>query len=138
MTAPRCRAIVLSCIDFRFVEPVQGVMRQRGLVGDADLVSWPGGALVLAHGEAQAVLDTLALARRLHEPDELVLVAHHDCGWLGGSDRFDGHAEEVAFLDEALALAAGVAGEHLPGLRVEGVRLDLPAGHDRGPVSGGG
>ena len=49
--------------------------------------------------------EAIGLACSLHDPAEIVLVAHHDCGRLGGSAYFPGRQAEITALDTALAMA---------------------------------
>jgi len=122
---PGCRAVVLACTDVRFVEPLRSLLGSQGLAGDYDLVCWPGGALALTTPDRPALLDAVALAYDLHQPGELFLVVHHDCGRVGGSASFAGRQAETATLDTALAMAAESVAERFPQLRVRLARLDL-------------
>lgn len=122
---PRCRALAVSCIDFRFVEPLRQLLHSQGLAGDYDLVCWPGGALALTTADQPVLLDALALACELHQPTELYLIAHHDCGRVGGSASFAGRHAEIATLDTGLAMAAEATRERFPQLQVRLARLDL-------------
>lgn len=121
---PRCQAVVVGCIDFRFVEPQLNFLGSRGLAGDFDLISWPGGAVALGTADRVALLDAVALACDLHQPSELVLIVHHDCGRLGGSTSFAGRHAEIDTLDAALDIAREVAAARFPQLDIYAVRLD--------------
>ena len=120
----RCRAIVLSCVDYRFVEPLRRVLADQGLAGAFDLVAWPGGAAALTTRDRPAITDAMVMVCELHNPDEIILAVHHDCGRLGGSARFSGREAEIATLDTALAMAAEAVFDHLPGLPCRLLRLD--------------
>lgn len=122
---PRCQAVVLACIDFRFVEPLYAWLRSHGLAGDFDLVCWPGGAVALGTADRAPLLDAVALACDLHQPTELLLVVHHDCGRLGGSASFPGRYAETATLNTALEMAGEVAANRFPDLVIHTLRLDL-------------
>ena len=122
---PRCQAVVLACIDFQFVEPLHRFLGSRGLVGDFDLVGWPGGAVALGTADRAALLDAVALACDLHQPNELFLIVHHDCGRLGGSTSFAGRHAETATLDTALEIAHEVTAARFPELDIHTVRLGL-------------
>ncbi len=122
---PRCQAVVVGCIDFRFVEPMLSFLGSRGLAGAFDLISWPGGAVALGTADRVASLDAVALACDLHQPSELILIVHHDCGRLGGSTRFAGRFAEIDTLAAALDIAREVAAARFPQLDIYAVRLDL-------------
>ena len=121
---PRCRALVLSCIDYRFVEPLRRLLAGQGLTGAFDLVGWPGGAVSLTMADRLLVTEAMTIACELHDPDEVILTVHHDCGRLGGSARFAGRQAEIATLDTALVMAGEAVFERFPGLPVRLVRLD--------------
>jgi len=120
-----CRAILVTCIDYRIVGPLHGMLADRGLAGGVDVVSWPGGALRLGAEDGDAVFEAVAIADKLHAPEELVLATHHDCGWLGGSEQFVDVNAEAAYLDGRLDELAAAARERFPHLRVTRVRIDI-------------
>ena len=122
--ALRCRAVVLSCMDYRFVEPLQRLLGAQGLAGAFDLVAWPGGAVSLTTRDRPLVTGAMTMACELHNPDEVILVAHHDCGRLGGSARFAGRQAEIATLETALAMAGEAVVDLLPDLPIQLIRLD--------------
>ena len=122
---PRCQAVVLACIDFRFIEPLRSFLEAQGLTDDYDLVCWPGGALALTTADRPALLDAVALACDSDRPSQLILVVHHDCDRVGGSATFPGRQAETTTLNIALAMAAESATERFPQLRVRMARLDL-------------
>ncbi|MFA5890284.1 MAG: carbonic anhydrase [Actinomycetota bacterium] len=121
---PRCRAVVLACIDFRFVEPLRRFLDDQGLTGDADLIGWPGGAAGMTTKDASSIEAALELAVALHEPSELILVAHHDCRRMGGSAAFPDQESENAMLHAALERAAEIVCGRFPSLAVRLIRID--------------
>lgn len=124
---PDCRALTVACIDYRFVEPLRAALDERGLLGATDLIHWPGGALRLTDPEGcEAILEVVELARSLHAPEQIVLSAHPDCGWVGGSERFHGPEAEHDFLDASLADAAGVVSARFSTIEVSTLRLEHP------------
>ncbi len=156
----QCRAVVVCCIDYRFVEPLRRFLADHRLTGTVDLIAWPGGAAALTTPDRDALVNAIGLAFELHDPAEILLVAHHDCGRLGGSACFPGRQAEIATLDTALAMAAEIVVDRFPAIRVRLVRLDLygppavvkapqldpadvspahrqPAHRSRGPISPG-
>lgn len=121
----KCQAVVVSCIDYRFVEPMRRFLAGRGLTGVVDLIAWPGGAAAFATPDRDAIVDALRMACELHDPAEIVLMAHHDCGRLGGSACFAGPQAEIATLESALAIAGEIIAEQFPTLRLHLVRFDF-------------
>ncbi|MFA5785781.1 MAG: carbonic anhydrase [Actinomycetota bacterium] len=118
-----CRAAVLTCIDYRFVQEVREFLAAQGLEGKVDLVAWPGGALALGTEDREQILQTLELSRRLHHSEEIMLTAHWDCGRVGGSAAFAGPDAERLELERGLAFAAGVVVKRIPGVHVRLVKF---------------
>lgn len=121
----RCRAVVLSCVGYRFVEPLRHLLADQELTGAFDLIAWPGGAAALTTCDRPFVTDAMTMGCELHHPDGIILAVHHDCGRLGGSAPFAGREAEIATLDTALTMAGEAVSDRLPGLPVHLVRLDL-------------
>ena len=120
-----CCAVVLSCVDYRSVEPSRHLLADQELAGAFDLIAWPSGAAALTTCDRPFVTEAMTMACELHYPDEIILAVHHDCGRLGGSAHFAGHEAEIATLDTALTMAGeAVVSDRLPGLPVHLVRLD--------------
>lgn len=102
-----CRAVVISCIDFRFFPWLEAFLRSERLHGAADVICWPGGALALTAHEGNSVREALAVSMRLHNPSQAILVAHEDCGWL--KDREGDRDMKDLLRDAAQGIAAGFA-----------------------------
>ena len=125
----RCRAVVITCIDDRFVEPLRDVLAGHGFTGAHDLLAGPGGAVAFPTSDGESRIAALALARDLHDPLEVILVAHHDWGRLGGSASFRGHQAEIATLEHALMTAGAMVAAQFPELHVREIRLDFDGAH---------
>lgn len=70
------KAIVVCCMDFRFQKAVYELIKENGLeYGDYDLVSIKGGA-----GNFEQLREHLVVAKRLHNPQQIILTVHEDCG----------------------------------------------------------
>ncbi|MCP9887237.1 hypothetical protein KBY96_04715 [Cyanobium sp. ATX 6A2] len=80
----QARALVLSCIDFRFVEQEHAFLARQQLSGAVDWVALAGASLALTgfphRADARAFWDQLQLSRSLHHIPEVILVDHQDCG----------------------------------------------------------
>ncbi len=126
MLTPSCSHIVMTCMDFRFVEPLRRFLDAEGLRGDADLLAWPGGAACLAiDEEAGRAAEALALATRLHACDAVILVTHEDCMRLGGSAAHASPGDETEALVGYLRRAADRVRASVPSLDVRMIRLTL-------------
>ena len=123
---PGCSYIVLTCMDFRFVEPLRRFLDDEGISGDADLVAWPGGAACLSlEEERDRTRAGIALARDIHGCDRIVLAAHEDCRRLGGSAAHADASAEARALEGHLARAVAEERTSLPGLEARPVILVL-------------
>lgn len=78
------KALLLSCIDFRFVEQEHAFLAREQLSGAADWVALAGASLALSgfphRADARAFWDQLQLSRSLHHIPEVILLDHQDCG----------------------------------------------------------
>ena len=117
MPAPTCTYVVLTCMDFRVVEPLRRFLDAEGISGDADLLSWPGGAACLVLDEERdRATAAVRLAAELHGCDRAVLVMHEDCRRMGGSAAYGyADAEEASLIDH-LRRAAEAARAAVPSL----------------------
>jgi len=113
-----CQAVMLTCIDYRFLRPACDLLEREGLLGTTDLIAWPGGATALLTEDAEGLLSALELALTVHGPPLVLLVAHTDCARLGGSGRFDGIEQETAHLEAALRDAAATVRRTSPDVRI--------------------
>ena len=126
MPAPACTYVVLTCMDFRIVEPLRRFLDAEGISGDADLLSWPGGAACLVlDDERNRVTAAVRLAAELHGCDEAVLVMHEDCRRLGGSAAFTDAAVEDAAIRDYLRRAADAIRSAVPSLTPRSVVVRL-------------
>lgn len=77
-------AMLLSCIDPRFVDPVHAYMTGRGLSGKYSQFSIAGAAIgVVApkfHAWRQTFWDNFATSLTLHRITAVIAIDHRDCG----------------------------------------------------------
>ncbi|MFN3926015.1 MAG: carbonic anhydrase [Pseudanabaenaceae cyanobacterium] len=80
----QAQALVLTCIDFRFVGLEQSFLSRQHLEQSYDWVALAGASLALAGfphpAEAETFWDQLALSKRLHNIRKVVIIDHQDCG----------------------------------------------------------
>ena len=82
MVRPRSgyrHALVLGCSDHRYQEPLRDLLASEGLLAQAEIVLWPGGAASLTGPEGSLMLDVMTAAVHPDPPQRVVLVAHQDC-----------------------------------------------------------
>jgi len=80
----RATALVLSCIDFRFVGLEQSFLSNQHLDQSYDWVALAGASLALTGfphpAEAEVFWDQLGLSKRLHDIRKVIILDHQDCG----------------------------------------------------------
>ena len=129
MSVPSCGHVVLTCMDFRFVEPLHHFLSADGLTGDVDVLAWPGGVACLElQDDADRAAEALALAVHLHGCRHAILVTHEDCMRLGGSAVHGGSDAEGEVLDGYLRRAAERVRASSADMEVRLVRLTLDGG----------
>ncbi len=80
----RATALVLSCIDFRFVGWEHSFLSNQHLDQAYDWVALAGASLALTGfphpAEAEAFWDQLGLSKQLHDISKVIILDHQDCG----------------------------------------------------------
>ena len=109
-----CEAVILHCIDFRFQQAMNGYFDIE-FSKSYDLISIAGGVKeFIEEGENSFVLNQIQLSNKLHQPKNIVLVQHEDCGAYGGSEAFKNSEAELAFQKEQLDKAKQTLKEKFP------------------------
>lgn len=76
--------LVLSCIDFRFVEAIHNFLASKGLTRKYDWTALAGASLALASfpqpADQNAFWDQLEISVNLHHIGEVMLFEHQECG----------------------------------------------------------
>lgn len=82
--SPQAQALVLSCIDFRFLEYQYSFLGQQGLSQAYDWVALAGASLALTGfphpAEAETFWDQLDLSKQLHNIAQVIIFDHQNCG----------------------------------------------------------
>lgn len=124
-----CRAIVVHCMDFRFINGLTAFFTERGLFGDADLVGWAGaGKAFLDDASREFALKQVELSHALHGTTEVHVVAHIDCGAYGGSAALGAYDQERAFQIQELAKVKAIIADRFPQLVFVGYLAQLADG----------
>ena len=78
------QALVLSCIDFRFLESELSFLAEKNLANQYDWTALAGASLALAEfphpADTVAFWDQLDLSYRLHHINKVIILDHQDCG----------------------------------------------------------
>lgn len=90
MTAHTCRAIVVSCMDFRLGKYI-GTWADKNIgVNNYDRLSLAGAVKNLPF-----VMEQISLSVKLHGIKEAYLVNHEDCGAYGAAGTLEKHTEDL-------------------------------------------
>lgn len=120
LSEANCRALVISCSDYRFIAAQREARVELGLNNAYDLVARPGGVRSLvapASEAAQATMfEEIALLYRLHDFDRILLMNHMNCGAYQALVEPE---NEEALHREHLMTAKRILREQYPGLTVE-------------------
>jgi carbonic anhydrase len=80
----QAKALVLSCIDFRFFTAERYFLAKKNLWNNYDWTALAGASLVLAGfphpSDAEAFWDQLDVSYRLHQINKVIVIDHQDCG----------------------------------------------------------
>ena len=104
----RCRALVISCSDFRFISAQRQIRLDLGLESAYDLVARPGGVFSLVRSTSKiarnSMLEEIDLLRSLHHFRSILLMNHVTCGAYRNLAR--GKREEQMHRDDLLTAQA--------------------------------
>ena len=119
-------ALVLSCIDFRFVNFERDFLQEKGLNNQYDWLTLAGASLALADfpspAESQTFWDELDLSVRLHGIKKVIILDHQDCGAYASkidSQLSQNPKQEEEIHRQYLSQAYRSIKEHHPSLGVE-------------------
>lgn len=80
----KAKALVLSCIDFRFLASERYFLSLQTVANQYDWTALAGASLALADfphpADATAFWDQLDLSYRLHHIEKVIILDHQDCG----------------------------------------------------------
>jgi hypothetical protein len=80
----QAQALVLSCIDFRFLTREHSFLRNKNLTDKYDLTALAGASLAVTgfphKADAEAFWDQLDISYRLHHIHKVIIIDHQDCG----------------------------------------------------------
>ncbi len=120
MSHPKKLSIVVSCIDYRFWPQALPLLQKK--YGDFDLIEVAGSCKNLTSPlEAEdktSLLENIGISIKLHDPHQIILTNHIDCGAYGGSANFPSREDEIRFHEEELAKAKEIVREVFPQLFV--------------------
>ncbi|MBI2330401.1 hypothetical protein HYU94_03345 [Candidatus Daviesbacteria bacterium] len=108
-----CKAVIVTCIDFRFQEYINDWISENFPPKTFDRVAIAGGVF-----DVTAVLKQVEISKRLHNIKKVVLINHEDCGAYGEAGTIQKHAED-------LKNAANKIKNQYPDLEIDSYYLNL-------------
>lgn len=122
----KAKALVLSCIDFRFVDFEQNFLINGNLDHEFDWLSLAGASLALAdfpsHADTEVFWEQLELSYKLHHIEKVIILDHQDCGAY--ATKFDvklseNPEQELTIHRQYLSQAQETIKNKYPDLKVE-------------------
>ena len=99
-----CKALVCTCIDFRFQEAFHDWLKVKDLLDSHDRLAVAGSVK-----DSDFLLSQLAMSKDLHGIEEVYLLGHEECGAFNKDD---------GAVKESLRKAVRLIGEKFPDLKV--------------------
>jgi carbonic anhydrase len=106
-------------MDFRLHRDVDRWMKKNRLVGDCDIVSVAGAGKDIVDNPNGFVMNQIALSKKLHNSQTVVLIHHMDCGAYGGHGAFNNYEAERNFQIFQMKKAAKIVQNKIRGLRIK-------------------
>ncbi len=99
-----CEAVVVHCIDFRFHDAIAKFLHDE--LKSYDIIAIAGAGKHLTHAGSperqKGLLEDIGISLRLHDPKQIIIINHADCGAYGGRVAFasadaehDAHAAAI-------------------------------------------
>lgn len=80
----KAKAVVITCMDFRFQNAVRKYMKKKNLLGHSDRIVVAGGSrdfiIPVKEQHKDYVWTQLNLSLELHNPTKIIIIDHQDCG----------------------------------------------------------
>ncbi len=98
------------CMDFRFQSGVQDWLKSQGYLGSCDEVIVAGASRDLVKpiepGHKEYLIRQIDLSVKLHDPDEIVIIDHQDCGGYAQDETIKSGLEDQEDRDAHKSYAA--------------------------------
>lgn len=80
----KAKAVIITCMDFRFHDKIQDFLNNQGYLGHCDEIVIAGASRdfikPVEADDGKYVWKQLGLSLKLHEPEEIIIIDHQDCG----------------------------------------------------------
>lgn len=108
-----CSTALVRCMDFRLESAIEQFVNNKGICGDADIISFAGASKNINDEEAGPVEQQIDLSKKLHKIKTLILMNHTDCGGYGGREAFESpEAERMHHLNELRKAKEDIAAKY--------------------------
>lgn len=130
--AGKTEALLLSCMDYRFLDHIEEYMHSRGFASNYDHIVLAGASLGVLNNQniswGQTFWDHVAIALKLHHIDQIIVIDHRDCGaykvFLGEEYVKDTATEFLTHSKMLIELQRQIA-KRYPQLKVETLLMNL-------------
>ena len=89
-----CSSALLRCMDFRLDPETTTYFREKGLIGDMDIISVAGASKAIAQTKESFPEIQIDLSMELHGIETLYVMHHSDCGAYGGKAATESPEQE--------------------------------------------
>lgn len=84
MTKHKAKGLLITCIDYRFIDAFYNETGELGIEHSYDRVAIAGDIKNLVKpddpGLAEVVMRQIEISKRLHDIEEVIIISHQDCG----------------------------------------------------------
>lgn len=116
----RAKALIITCMDFRFQDAIHDFSCDLRVEGSYDLLTVPGVAKNLSRPDNQNtkeyILDSIDKSFQLHEIAKVIIINHQNCG---GYEQFDNEESEKVQHYTDLKKAGKIIQDNFPELKIE-------------------
>ncbi len=103
----KIEALIIRCIDYRFVTQSNKFKENLGLTNNYDLIAYPG-----ASKNIHQLFDAIEVSNRLHKPKKILIMNHEDCGAFPPNATKETHVQSLEKAEKLLNV-------EFPGIPVE-------------------
>jgi len=115
--------LLFACLDWRLHPQIEEYFAKNN---KCDCCITAGSIKgLIEENSRQFFLDQIAVSKKLHACQAVILTAHLDCGAYGGSAVFGNIKSEIAFHQEQLQKAGAIIRKNFPELIIENYIIQL-------------
>lgn len=95
--AQKCKALVISCIDYRFVSLRRDYLLKLGIKDQYDLLTTPGASI-----NVQKIKEDVKTSLSVHNPTKVYIFDHRDCAVYGENNSEEKHVQNLKKAKEVI------------------------------------